>query len=192
MICKNLEKEIFDYLCLNLSLERYEHTVAVNKLAIKLAKVYNLDIFKVSVASLLHDCAKDMNTDEMKKYIIKNNMKIKRLPFMIKYLPQVLHSYVGADIAEKKFGIKDKDILNSIKNHTVGRVNMSDYEKVIFVADSLSEDRKYKKSFVSKKMLYGNLNKTFKFVLQNKIKYVVSCFKVLHPDIIKIWNWYNG
>ena len=151
MICKNLEKEIFDYLCLNLSLERYEHTVAVNKLAIKLAKVYNLDIFKVSVASLLHDCAKDMNTDEMKKYIIKNNMKIKRLPFMIKYLPQVLHSYVGADIAEKKFGIKDKDILNSIKNHTVGRVNMSDYEKVIFVADSLSEDRKYKKSFVSKK-----------------------------------------
>ena len=41
-------------------------------------------------------------------------------------------------------------------------------------------------------MLYGNLNETFKFVLQNKIKYVVSCFKVLHPDIIKIWNWYNG
>ena len=188
---KNEEKDIFDYLSANLSEKRYNHTIAVNKLAIQLAKVYELDINKVSIASLLHDCAKDISFVDMKKYILKNNIKIKNFDFVIRYLPQILHSYIGADIAQKKFGIKDKYILNSIKNHTVGRIGMSDYEKVVFIADSLSEDRKYKKKFVSKKIMYNDLNKTFKLVLQNKINYLVSAFKVLHPDMVKIWNWYN-
>ena len=188
---KKTGKDILNYLSSNLSAKRYNHTIAVHKLAIKLAKVYNLDINKVSVASLLHDCAKDMSFVDMKRYILKNNIKIKNLDFVVEYLPQVLHSYIGADIVQKKFGIKDKDIVNSVKNHTVGRIRMSDYEKVVFVADSLSEDRKYKKSFVPKKIMYNDLNKTFKLVLQNKINYVVSTFRVLHPDIVKIWNWYN-
>ena len=103
-----------------------------------------------------------------------------------------MHSYIGADIAEKVFHIKDKEIINSIYNHTIGRIGMSDYEKVIFIADALSLDRKYKKAFVSKKTMFSDLNETFKLVLQSKIKYVISKFKVVHPDIIKIWNYYNG
>lgn len=189
---KNIEQKIYNYLSSHLKPERYNHVLAVNDLAIKLAKSYKLDIMKVSVAALLHDCAKNMSLEENIKYIKKNKLKIKNADFVVKYLPQVLHSYIGADIANKEFNIKDKEIINSIKNHTVGRVGMSKYEKVIFIADALSLDRKYKKSFVSKKIMFNDLDKTFKLVLQNKIKYVVSAFKVLHPDIIKIWNYYNG
>ena len=188
---KNIEKQIFEYLSSHLKTERYNHILAVNDLAIKLAKTYKLDIYKVSISALLHDCAKNMSLEENIKYIKNNKIKIKYSDFIIKYLPQVLHSYIGADIAEKTFKIKDKEIINSIKNHTVGRIKMSDYEKVIFIADSLSLDRKYKKSFVSKKVMFGNLDKTFKLVLQNRINYVISSFRVLHPDIIKIWNYYN-
>ena len=189
---KNIEQKIYNYLSSHLKPERYKHVLAVNDLAIKLAKSYKLDIMKVSVAALLHDCAKNMSLEENIKYIKKNKLKIKNADFVVKYLPQVLHSNIGADIANKEFNIKDKEIINSIKNHTVGRVGMSKYEKVIFIADALSLDRKYKKSFVSKKIMFNDLDKTFKLVLQNKIKYVVSAFKVLHPDIIKIWNYYNG
>ncbi|MBR4632064.1 MAG: bis(5'-nucleosyl)-tetraphosphatase (symmetrical) YqeK [Elusimicrobia bacterium] len=189
---KNIEQKIYNYLSDNLKPERYNHVLAVNDLAIKLAKSYKLDVVKVSVAALLHDCAKNMTLEENVKYIKKNNLKIKYADFVIKYLPQVLHSYIGSDIAQKQFGVKDKEIINAIKNHTVGRVEMSEFEKVIFIADALSVDRKYKKTFVSKKIMFGDLDKTFKLVLQNKIKYVVSNFKVLHPDIIKIWNYYNG
>jgi nicotinate-nucleotide adenylyltransferase len=189
---KSIEQKIYNYLSDNLKPERYSHVLAVNDLAIKLAESYKLDVVKVSVAALLHDCAKNMTLEENVKYIKKNNLKIKYADFVIKYLPQVLHSYIGADIAQKQFGIKDKEIINAIKNHTVGRVGMSEFEKVIFIADALSLDRKYKKTFVSKKIMFGDLDKTFKLVLQNKIKYVVSNFKVLHPDIIKIWNYYNG
>lgn len=186
-----MKQEIYKYLKEHLSEKRYVHTMAVKELAVKLAKFYKLDVLKCETAALLHDCAKNMSVDEMKKYISKNKLKIKECDFVVKYLPQVLHSYIGADVAEKVFNINDKDILNAIKNHTVGRTKMSDYEKIIFIADALSADRQYDKSFVSKKVLFGDLNLSFKLVLQNKIKYVVANFSVLHPDITKIWNSYN-
>ena len=189
---KNTEQKIYNYLSSHLKPERYNHVLAVNDLAVKLAKNYKLDVMRISTAALLHDCAKNMTFEENLKYIKKHKLKIKYADFIIKYLPQVLHSYIGADIAKKVFHIKDKEIINSIYNHTIGRIGMSDYEKVIFIADALSLDRKYKKAFVSKKTMFSDLNETFKLVLQSKIKYVISKFKVVHPDIIKIWNYYNG
>jgi len=185
-----MEQQIFNYLQKNLSPERYYHTLCVYELAIKLAKFYKADIYTVSTAALLHDCAKWMNTEQSKKHIIKNNIKFKHSNFVIQYLPQVLHSYIGADIAQKTFNIKNKNIINAIKHHTVGRINMTIYDKIIFVADSLSADREHKLP-VSKKDIFGKLDDIFKIVLQNKINYVVSQFKILHPDIINIWNFYN-
>ncbi len=184
-------KKIYKYLQKHLSKKRYAHTMAVTDLAVQLAKFYKLDITKCETAALLHDCAKNMSLEEMKRYISKNNLRIKNSVFIMEHLPQVLHSYIGADIAAKKFDIKDKDILNAIQNHTVGRVNMSKYEKILFLADALSVDRRYDKSFVHKKILFGDIDKAFKLVLQNKIRYVITSFSVLHPDIIKIWNYYN-
>ena len=186
-----MKQKIYKYLQKHLSEKRYAHTMAVTELAVRLAEFYNLDVVKCETAALLHDCAKNMTAEEMKKYITKNKLKIKNCNFITEYLPQVLHSYIGADIAAKQFDIKDKDILNAVKNHTVGRANMSDCEKILFVADALSADRKYDKSFVPKKILFGDLDKAFKLVLQNKIKYVVANFSVLHPDIVKIWNSCN-
>ena len=185
-----MEQKIFNYLQKNLTPERYRHTICVHHLAVKLAKFYNEDVYNISIAALLHDCAKCMSFEQSKKYIIKNKIKIKHFDFAIKYLPQVLHSYIGADIAKKTFNIKNKNIINAIKNHTVGRIKMTNYEKIIFIADSLSADRKHKLP-VSQKEMFSNLDNIFKIVLQNKIKYVVSKFQILHPDIVSIWNYYN-
>lgn len=191
MIGKNLEADIFDYIYRKLSPERYNHTMLVYELAKKLAVNYGENVYNVQIASLLHDCAKNMSLKESKKYIIEKNVKIKYFDFLYSSAPQVLHSYIGADIAKNKFQITNIEVLNAIKNHTVGRVNMSNCEKILFVADSLSPDRKFKTKFINKKKLLLNLDEAFKLVLQNKINYVVSKFQVLHPDIIDIWNYYN-
>lgn len=191
MIGKNLEADIFDYIYRKLSPERYNHTMLVYELAKKLAVNYGENVYNIQLASLMHDCAKDMSLKESKKYIIEKNVRIKYLDFLYSYAPQVLHSYIGADIAKDRFKITNIEVLNAIKNHTVGRVNMSNCEKIIFIADSLSPDRKFKTKFINKKKLLLNLDEAFKLVLQNKINYVVSKFQVLHPDIIDIWNYYN-
>ncbi|MDD3065196.1 MAG: bis(5'-nucleosyl)-tetraphosphatase (symmetrical) YqeK [Endomicrobiaceae bacterium] len=185
-----MENEIFDYLYKHLKTERYEHTLQVYELASKLAANYNEDVYNIQIAALLHDCGKWMTADESKNYISVNKVKIKYYPFILKYAPQILHAYISEDIAKKKFGVKNTEILNAVKYHTVGRINMSNAEKIIFIADALSPDRKLKFN-MEHDILYGDLNRTFKFVMQNKIQYVVSKYKVLHPDIVSIWNYYN-
>ena len=55
----------------------------------------------------------------------------------------VYHQFAGAYVAETHFGIKDEDILNAIRYHTSGRANMSELEKLIFLADMLEEERSY-------------------------------------------------
>lgn len=191
MFSKNLEKEIFNYLYTNLSSQRYYHTLSVYELSIKLAKNYDANIYNIQMAALLHDCAKCMSLKEMIKYVKNNKIKIKYYDLLIKYAPQVLHSYISADIARNKFKTRNKDILNAIKYHTVGRINMSNCEKIIFVADALSLDRNYRNININKEIMFENLDKIFLLVLQNKINYVISKFQVLHPDIINIWNHYN-
>ena len=42
-----------------LSDKRYEHTLNVRKMAVKLAKRYGVDEDKAALAALLHDCIED-------------------------------------------------------------------------------------------------------------------------------------
>ena len=179
-----LEQQILDYLSYNLLPKRYYHSLCVTELAVKLAEFYKEDIYIVQTAALLHDCAKEMSLENMQKYIEKNKLKVPYCNFVVLNLPQVLHSYIGADIAKKKFNIKNKEILNAIKNNTIG--------KILFVAVTLSKDIIYPNKNKLNKMLFEGLDNIFKIVLCNKIEYILSNFKLLHPDIVSIWNYYNA
>ena len=53
----------------------------------------------------------------------------------------LLHAPVGAYLAAKEFRIRDEEILNAIRSHTVGRVGMSRLEMCVFVADATEENR---------------------------------------------------
>ena len=49
-----------------LSDKRYEHTLNVKKMAVRLAKRYGVDEDKAALAALLHDSAKEISKDEMR------------------------------------------------------------------------------------------------------------------------------
>ena len=59
------------------------------------------------------------------------------------YNDNILHAFSAYILAKRKYGVKDGEILNSILNHTVGRPNMSMYEKVIFISDYIEPNRTY-------------------------------------------------
>ena len=46
--------------------KRYEHTINVKKMAVKLAKHYGTDPEQAALAALLHDAAKELPKDEMR------------------------------------------------------------------------------------------------------------------------------
>lgn len=129
--------EIEQILKRELSKERYLHTLGVRDCAVELAKRYNLDVKKAELAGLLHDCAKCKTNDELKEIINKflddvDKNELKNY--------KTLHAPVGAYYAKEKFNIEDDEILSAIRWHTLGRVNMTMFEKIIFLADKIEKN----------------------------------------------------
>lgn len=125
--------------------ERYSHTLGAAHCAIKLAQKYKLDEQKAFLAGLLHDCAKCKSNDELLK-IIKQELKNIDEGELQNY--KTLHAPVGEYFAKTIYDIDDREILDAIRYHTIGRVGMSMFEKIIFLADKIepnTRDEKYSK-----------------------------------------------
>lgn len=126
-------EEIKEKLKSCLSEERYMHSIGTMEKAIELAKLFNCDIEKAQIAGLLHDCAKCLSKDELLQY--SNCFEEDE-----KTSSKTWHAPAGEVVAKEQFGITDKEILSSIRWHTIGKKDMTDFEKIIFLADKI-EDR---------------------------------------------------
>ena len=115
---------------------RVEHSLRVAELAA--ARAYSLKIpeSKAVQAALFHDCAKNLSADSPW-------LKGFALPSEWGEVPAaVAHQFQGAYVAER-LGVTDGDVLNAVRYHTSARPNMSELEKLIFLADMLEEERAY-------------------------------------------------
>ncbi|MCM1265967.1 MAG: bis(5'-nucleosyl)-tetraphosphatase (symmetrical) YqeK [Candidatus Gastranaerophilales bacterium] len=129
------QSNVLDWLRENLNEERYEHSIGVSETAVELAEMFNLDKEKAYVAGLLHDCAKCLSNDELMN-IIKEHINVQECEMIN---PKMFHAPVGAYLANTQFNISDEEILSAIRWHTIGKLNMTDFEKIIFIADKIEQ-----------------------------------------------------
>lgn len=135
---------ILNWLEKNLTAKRYSHSLGCAKCAQKLAKLYNLDENKAYIAGLIHDCAKNFENEKLLE-IINNEIKTGFDTQELKN-PKTFHAIVGAYFAKKEFCIEDDEIISAIRKHTIGSVDMSVFDKIIFLADKIEpngRDEKY-------------------------------------------------
>ena len=132
--------EILKWLKENLNEERDRHTLGTAQCAKELAQKFNLDEEKAYLAGLLHDCAKCFSNEKLLE-IIRRHLHVEECE-MLNY--KTLHAPVSAYIAEKQFNITDKEILSAIRWHTLGRMDMSEFEKIIFLADKIEPNTRDK------------------------------------------------
>lgn len=140
---------IQDWLRENLSSKRYFHSLGCAQTAQKLAQIYKLDSQKAYLAGLVHDCAKNFD-DEKLLEIINNEIKTGFLESELKN-PKTYHAIVGAYLAKKEFEIEDSEIINAIRNHTIGSIDMTTFDKIIFLADKIepnTRDEKYSRKLI--------------------------------------------
>lgn len=117
---------------------RYEHTLSVSFTAAALAMRYGCDLDKAELAGLLHDCAKNHKDEAIIKKCEKHQIPLTADEMKA---PAVLHAKYGAWLAEKKYGIRDPEVLLAIRWHTTGRPDMSLLEKIVFTADYIEPRR---------------------------------------------------
>ena len=132
--------EIRDYLKNNLKPSRYGHTLGVVNTAIKLAEIYGEDKSKAEIAALCHDVAKNMSNEELRKLIDNENII---LSIDEENTQELWHSIIAPVIARKVFGIEDEEVLNAMRWHTTGKENMTNLEKIVYLADLIEPSRKF-------------------------------------------------
>lgn len=154
--------------CLNE--ERYIHSLGTMEMAIKLAKEFGCDEEKAQVAGLLHDCAKCLSKEELLKYS-DNFQECEKLSV------KTWHSPVGAIVAKDRFGVEDEEILSAIRWHTIGKKGMTDFEKIIFLADKIEHRtrevefrQKIEKDMNETHSLDMGLLKSFKLTIKSLLK----------------------
>ena len=94
---------------------RFAHTLSVTRLALDLAAQYGADPEKTAMAGLLHDIARDHSPRGRAAYAAGNRLKVPAFEATLREAPVLIHAYAGAEIAEKQFGVKDRETLNAIR-----------------------------------------------------------------------------
>ena len=181
---------IIKYLKANLSPARFNHTLGTWRTAQNIASKYKVTPDKIDKAALLHDIGKGLTRKQLITYVKRNKVVVSNLKDIIKYNPWVLHGFVSAAIASKVFKIKDKDILNAIREHTIAGQNMSLLSKILYLADITAPDRRYKGVNKIKWYIKRDIDKAMITALFYKTYHVIKNKKWLHPEAVKAWNSY--
>lgn len=156
----------------SLKKSRYEHTIGVEFTGAALAMKYGADIHRVRIAGLLHDCAKNISDKEQlikcKEFCIPISETEEKNPYL-------LHGKLGAYMARVNYGILDQQVLDAIKYHTTGRINMTIMEKIIFTADYIEPSRDKAPGLEQiRQMAFEDIDRAMIMIFEDTMEYIRS------------------
>ncbi len=166
--------------------KRFNHSVNVAESAEELAIIYNVDPEKAKLAGILHDITKEYTLQQHLELMQKYNV----CPEDVRVFDvDVFHGFTGSLYAKEILKIKDKDILNAIKHHIVGRARMTMLEKIIFMADCISKERNYDGVEEFRRLAKTDLNKAMiKKLVANINKFSFQRGRTINPNAYEAYN----
>lgn len=168
--------------------KRFYHSVCVAKAAVELAEKFGENKQKAYIAGILHDCRKEADKEQMKKEMLKSGFSVDSAELKT---PKLWHGIAGAYYAKTEFKVDDDDILNAIRFHTVGRAYMSKLEKIIYLADMVSDDRDYPDVEKYRKIVFDDLDKAMYVMLQWSLSKTVETGGLIPACSVEAFNYYN-
>ena len=177
-----------EWLKSRLSEERYAHSIGSEEAARKLAKRFGVDEDKAAFAALIHDNAKCMSPKELLKIIEENNLPVSETE---KQSTKTLHAPVSAYLAQHELGVNDEDILHAIRYHTIGRIGMSDLEKIVFLADKIeanTREPEFREKIIAKLNETNNLDEAILLCYDVTIRSLLERRLIISPETIDVWN----
>lgn len=161
---------------------RFTHSLGVVETAVKMAQIFGADVKKTEIAALLHDCAKQIPHQEQllmcKEFNIPlDEIKEKQLG--------LLHAELGAYLAAHDYGIEDTEILDAIRYHTLGRENMTDIEKILYLSDIIEPNRREFEGLEElRRLCFKDLELALLYGFGLSISHINRTGNLLHPQTI--------
>jgi predicted HD superfamily hydrolase involved in NAD metabolism len=183
------QHEIKKHLKKQLDKDRYEHTKGVMYTAACLAMAHGQNVEQAMLAGLLHDCAKCMPWEEQKKLCTENDITI--TPVEHKN-PGLLHAKTGAILAEKKYEVKNPEILHAIRVHTTGEPDMRPLDKIIYIADYIEPGRDKAPNLAEvRKLAFADLDACMAKILGDTLEYLAVRGGSIDPMTHLTYEYYK-
>ena len=168
--------------------KRLKHCLGVEQTAIELAERFGVDREKAGLAGLLHDYAKKLSDEEFLALIDKYDLA----PKLKDWGNNVWHGLVGVYKIREDLGLSDPEILRSIEIHTVGSAQMSDLDKVVYVADYIEPNRDFPGVEEAREIARISLNRAVAYETARTVEYLAHQGLPIYPQTLETYNAYVG
>lgn len=167
---------------------RYIHSLGVAQTAVNLAREYGVDEYDAAYAGLLHDWDKVLGDHEILARSAQYGIEVTGSPSAAVGL---LHGPVAAYELPHIFEDASPAVCRAVARHTIGAVDMSALDMVVFIADAIEPHRRgaYAEELRS---LVGSvsLDELFFRCFSQGLTYVISGGRYLYPTAVTIYNVY--
>ncbi|MCL2025161.1 MAG: bis(5'-nucleosyl)-tetraphosphatase (symmetrical) YqeK [Coriobacteriia bacterium] len=165
----------------------YRHSLGTATMAQSLGTIYGVDAADCFVAGLLHDWDRCRTHKQLIKSAKKHGIKVTKV---MRARPRLLHAHTGAAEVALAFPELEPQIIQAVKNHTVGSVPMSDLDKVVYIADMIEPGREFRKiQDFRERIGVDSLDDIFLRCYRQSLRHLIENDKVIHPNTFKVWNW---
>jgi len=170
-----------------LSESRIAHVAGCESEAVMLAKRWGEDPETAATAGILHDITKKLDASQQlnlcDKYgIICDNAERSH--------PKLLHAKTGAALARELFGISD-EIYGAIRWHTTGKPDMTQLEKIMYLADYIEPTRDFPGVDALRKLSYEDLDAAMALGLRMSLEEIRSRGEEPYKDTVEAYQWYS-
>lgn len=161
---------------------RFVHIFGVLQTCLSLGTINNADLEKLTLAALLHDCAKHVGRDETLQLARRGEISFSPVD---RNYPAIWHGTVAAYIALKKYCIEDEEILQAVEHHTLGCENPSITLQILMCADFCEPTRQQPHVEHLRDLIRKDLRKGLLVVLNRKIEDLIEKDQKPHPRIYR-------
>lgn len=169
-----------------LSEKRYGHTVRVADTTEYLARLHYLDPERTRLAALIHDAAREMKKEDYLR--LAEEWHIPHDSFE-RENPKLLHGPVAAEMSRRSLGLEDEEVLDAVREHTVGKANMSDLSLALYLADKIEPERDYPSVEKIRALARYDLRSATAEAVGRAIAYSEMRGKPVHPSSREMLSW---
>ena len=172
-----------------LSTKRYQHSLATQQAALRLAKHWGLDEEKAALAGLVHDVARSLIPQELLARAKAAGLVIGPAE---QANPKILHAPVGAIMLREEWGIADPAVLQAVQYHTIASPAMTELDFIIYLADLLEPTRpKWAGWERLHKLAAENLIAAMVEALAYSFKYLQEDDEIIHPEAYQAYEYFQ-
>ena len=183
-----LRTQVLQWLTHQVPEPRLQHILRVEQMAIALAEQHSLDVERAAQAAFMHDLAKCFKPQQLLEVAHQEGWDLDPVEVAT---PHLLHAEVGAVVARDHFGVDDPEVLEAIRNHTLGQPGMSALSCVVFLADTLEPGRGDTPELETLRQIsHENLDRAVFLTCDYSLRHLLSGHKPIHPRAVLTRNWF--